>query len=328
MSIAPLAFGDHHCKHFESIDQASEEVFRLIPGLLDFQFLNRENFQFASSYCSINRLGLAAISAQSSRIHVGHRPEPAIGFALSGGAIFKADRATFSAKPARTAVFVPTGISTDVTADDRSMVIAYVDPFRLKETARTMLGVTSEGFELPTFSNPCELSLRLGDLSFDAVLRNLFSQIDLYAESPAMLGHSGIDDVFYRTVVIAMNHEPFLRQMEMRKVPSDIRRLNRVCEFIMANLHNSITLTVLERTAHMSRRTLNYAFMKAFGMSPMAWVREQRLLAVRARLQSGFVRSVAEALYSCGFTNASLFSASYMRRFGELPSATIKRVKI
>lgn len=191
-----------------------------------------------------------------------------------------------------------------------------------------MLGVPSDDLEIVALSNPRQIGLQLGNSSFDAVFRSLFAQIDLYAENPAMLNYAGIDDTFYRNLVIAFNPTPFIRQIEARKVPSDQRRLQRVCEYVMANLSNCITLTDLERVAHISRRTLHNAFIKTYKQSPMYWVREQRLLKAMKLLgdRNGFL-SVTEVLYSCGFTQPSLFSAQYARRFGELPSETLMQAQ-
>lgn len=324
--LPPLAFGNHQAKEFRSIAEAADEVRRLIPALIDYEFLDRDHFRFASSFVNVNSLALGAISAQPSRIHVGDRPNPAIGFALAGAARFKAERTHLDAQPAHTAVFVPTGLPTDVKAGARSMVIAQIDPVRLERTAKTMLGLPWDDSRPLMLSGPREISLQLGTVSLDAVFRNLFFQIDAYGANPEMLAYSGIDDNFYRTLAIAMSPDAFIRHAECRRLPAERHRLGRVCEFIAVNLGRRITLTDLERIGHMSRRNLHYSFVNAFGCSPMEWVREQRLLKARGLLLRRDHRiSITDVLYDCGFTKASQFSFQYARRFGELPSVTLKR---
>lgn len=318
-----LAFGDGHAREFQSVAQATEEAHRLIPGLIDYQFFDRDNLSFVTSSVNINGLSLAAFSAPACRMHIGNRPEPALIWSLNGNVRFRAQQRSLAMQPTASAIFVPMGWPTDVEGDERSTVVARIDPIRLERTAKTMLGLLWDDSQPKVFSDPREVPLRLGEVSFDAVFRNLFVQIDAYDGNATMLGHSGIDDIFYRTLAIAMNPQAFVRQTEARKVPTDIRRLERVCEHVMANLRNRITLTDLERVGHMSRRSLHDAFVRGFGMSPMEWVREQRLLKARAMLIAGkgYI-SVTEVLFDCGFTKPSHFSFQYVRRFGELPSVT------
>ena len=147
----------------------------------------------------------------------------------------------------------------------------------------------------------------------------------MYTDSPDMLQLSGIDEILYRHLAIALNPRAFIRESESRRIPIDRRRLARVCEYVAANLGSPISLTDLERVGHMSRKTLYNAFVKAVGMSPAAWVREQRLQKARGLLLTASALSVTEVLLACGFTHASQFAALYARRFGELPSATHQR---
>lgn len=324
--LPPLAFGDRGAKEFRSMSDATDEVYRLIPALIDCEFFYRDAFRFLSSFANLNGLLLGALSAQPNRIYVGERPEPAVGFAISGATHFKADQALLGARPAQTAVFVPAGLPTDITAGERSSVVARIDSLRLEKTARTMLGLLGDDTQVLTFSNPREIALRLGKVSLDAVFRQLFAQIDAYGEDTTMLSRSGIDEIFYRTLVVAMNPGAFVRQAEQRRMPARVRQVDRICEYIAAHLDSRITLTDLERIGHMSRRNLHYVFLEVFGMSPMGWVREQRLLKARAMLlASSRDVTVADVLYKCGFTKASQFSLHYARRFGELPSATLRK---
>jgi len=84
------------------------------------------------------------------------------------------------------------------------------------------------------------------------------------------------------------------------------------------------TLSELARIAGVSVRSLSAAFREYRHCTPMQALREVRLNGIRAELltapQGTPVRAVAEAW---GYVNLGLFAASYHRRFGELPSATL-----
>lgn len=327
MSLTSLAFGDHQPKIFRSVSAAQDEAFRLLPGLISFDFTDRDYFQFKTFPAQVSGMQLAAVSTPSNRIHFGYRKDPTFVFSYTGIGNFSVEGHSSKCQQQESAVFIPPGYRSEVAGESRSVVVVRLDASRLESTLTTMLGYESERVEIGRFKRPAEVALQPTGVSFDRVFRSLFAQIDAYLKEPSLLDASGIDDAFYRTLILATHRAAFIRQSELRAAPVHIRQLNRVCQYVASEQANRITLTDLERTAHMSRRTLHNAFLKVFGMSPMAWVREQRLLAVRARLQSGRARSVADAFYSCGFTNASLFSATYLRRFGELPSVTLKGAK-
>jgi AraC-like DNA-binding protein len=322
----PLAFGDHRAKELPAINDAQDEAARLLPGLIRWDFFNRSDFQFKTSTANVNGLPLAAISTPATRIQFGLRPEPALVFPWTGQTKFTAEKHLIAMQANTSAVFVPTGYRSESKGESRSVAVARINPQRLESTLSTMLGLREEGAATAALSKTSEVSLAYGKVSFDTVFRALFCAVDAYADNPHMLAASGIDDVFYRTLAMAMHPEAFERQARLRAASADRRKLDRVCQYIQAHFSKPITLTTLEQVGHMSRRTLHNAFMKVFGLSPMAWVREQRMLAVRAMLQKhSSVHTVSQALYSCGFTNPSLFATQYKTRFGELPSVTRER---
>lgn len=317
-ALAPLAFGDHSPSIFQSISAAQAEAFRLLPGLKSFEFRDSSAFQFKSSARQVGGIFIGAVSTPDAHLCFGDRQDPAFVLPLAGHGRFEVDGDLYAFRSQESAVLVPPGIGSQVSGSRRSVAVARLDAGRLRSTLATMLG-SADRAEMT--DHPVAVTLSAGKVNYDGIFRAIFKQIDLLSETPWLFELSGIDDVLYRTLLLAMHHEIFVRQGESRTLWADHRRLTRVCEFVMANLPNPITLTALERISHMSRRTLHNAFMKAFGMGPMAWVREQRLLKARALLLTSSM-AVTEVLYASGFTSASKFAAYYAGRFGELPSVT------
>jgi AraC-like DNA-binding protein len=324
-ALASLAFGDHSPNVFQSVSAAQAESFRLFQGLKSFEFLAPNAFQFKTAERQVGTMHIGALSTSDADSLFGDRQDPAFVLLLTGHACFEVERDQFNFRCQESAVLVPPGVASQVSGPRRSVAVARLDTGRLRSTLATMLGPADRA---EIVDRPMAVPLIAGKVSHDEMFRAIFKQIDLLSETSWLLELSGLDDVFYRTLLLATHHEIFVRQGESRKLSADRRRLSRVSDYVMANLATRITLTDLERVGHMSRRTLHNAFLRAYGLSPMFWVREQRLLRAMKLLsdRSGLL-SVTEVLYSCGFIQSSLFSAQYARRFGETPSATLARAK-
>ncbi len=325
--LANVSVSQQTHKIFRSANEALEAASRLIPNLLDLQFLEPTDVHFSTSYADANGLKLASISTSENRIKIGHRPEATLVFPLAGGAQFCVDRLSVEISVNKSAAFIPTTWPTDISGGKRCVVVARVDTSRLHETAATMLGPQNSDGIYSLIRDPLAVQLQLRDISFDSIFRAIFMQIHHLASNPKMLNLSGLDDIFYRTLSMAVNPKLFLNEAESSCFRKSKPEIDRVCQWILANLGNRITLTDLERVAHRSRRSLQNAFVGVYGISPMSWVREQRLMAARAKLQSSYTRSVSEVLYGCGFTAPSLFCTHYFQRFGELPSTTLAKAK-
>lgn len=84
------------------------------------------------------------------------------------------------------------------------------------------------------------------------------------------------------------------------------------------------TVAEVAQVAGVSVRALSGAFLRYVGMSPRAYLVEQRLQGVYRDLTNG-APTVAAAARSWGYVNMGVFAAAYRRRFGELPSATLGR---
>jgi len=106
------------------------------------------------------------------------------------------------------------------------------------------------------------------------------------------------------------------------------RQVRQAMEHIEANWDQPITIETLASLTECSVRSLFGTFRKSLGCSPMAFVRQVRLMRANEILSRGSpetsVRLVATA---CGFSNLGHFAKSYFSKFGELPSETLKGAK-
>lgn len=98
-------------------------------------------------------------------------------------------------------------------------------------------------------------------------------------------------------------------------------------DYLMTRLDQPLTLKDLCKALNISRSPLFYGFQEMFGVGPMAYLKVQRLQAVRRRLKAAdpetdSVMAIAEQF---GFWSAGHFARDYKQMFGELPSETFKR---
>ena len=102
-------------------------------------------------------------------------------------------------------------------------------------------------------------------------------------------------------------------------LPASVRR---ALDYIDAHAHKDILLADIADAACVSLSSLLRAFKSRLDESPGAVLRRVRLDKAREELRRSDFASVREVARRWQFENASKFSQAYLRRFGELPSAT------
>ena len=99
--------------------------------------------------------------------------------------------------------------------------------------------------------------------------------------------------------------------------------MRRAREYIEANLAEAITVNDIAAAAGLCVRSLQAAFHRHTGDSPMAFLRERRLEAVHRELCAALPgTTVTGVALRYGFGHLGRFAASYARKFGKTPSAT------
>jgi len=100
-----------------------------------------------------------------------------------------------------------------------------------------------------------------------------------------------------------------------------------IADFIAQNLKQDFDSETLARQARMSLRSLYGLFERHAGATPKNYIREKKLERIYACLSDPGcnVRNVTEVAMDYGFVHLGRFSECYRRRFGELPSETLRR---
>jgi len=89
-------------------------------------------------------------------------------------------------------------------------------------------------------------------------------------------------------------------------------------DYIEQNLTTLTSPEEIHEALFISRAQLYRSFRAAFGIPPMKYINEKRLLLADARIRGG--QKPAHAAAACGFTEYSTFFRLYKSRFGHAPS--------
>ncbi|MGP1716012.1 MAG: helix-turn-helix domain-containing protein [Methylophilus sp.] len=106
--------------------------------------------------------------------------------------------------------------------------------------------------------------------------------------------------------------------------------VNRVRDITLANSGFSMKIEELCEILRIRPRTLNQAFARALGVTPLTYIRNLKLQKVRLELIShpDEISSIANVASKWGFVHLSLFSRYYRELFGECPIETLHRTKV
>jgi AraC-like DNA-binding protein len=256
-------------------------------------------------------------------------PQPFGDFALvhtslSGGAEIESDGQRIPVAEGRTVVLAPTRKLRLHWLEGTRQLILRVPHALLREVAGQE---PEQALTLaPGFLLPHELGTQW-ELIAQSLL-NLVSTPQASAVRTAWLDH------FERNVALfLLSHQPMPVAPDHTRigtaaatlpdtVAAPAKALEAVHEYMLARLSAPIALEDLARVARVSPRTLNTLCHQHLGLSPMEWLRNLRLDAVRTRLLLQPDASITETALSFGFGHLGRFAGFYAERFQERPRDT------
>lgn len=325
-SLKFMPFGSNIAVVHDDINKFTDEISGSINTLLDFAPAgNPKNFYYSVAQVNINGLRIAASVSSPTKYTVKDSAGLYFFFPFHGFADAKVD-GKMGVSAAKQHVFFSPEIARTGINSEISMAQASVCPKRLQRTAQSMIG--GRGFRKiqPLLTHPNYLPMEQNNHKFDLVFRRLFEIIDSHNLDENLLRMFGIDDVFYRTLVLMLiNDLSFSNESEEERSYSKAG-VERAAEFISANYGEPITLTTLEQVSGMTAKSLARGFQKRFSCSPMRWLYQYRLETFRQMLELGARgQTITTIAYSCGFTRLGALSVHYAKVFGEKPSETLAR---
>lgn len=105
--------------------------------------------------------------------------------------------------------------------------------------------------------------------------------------------------------------------------------LTRTLDYIHDRASDLVTLTDLTRHSGVGLRTLQIQFKRHLGCTPLEYLRDVRLSAVRDELGNAQSdeTTVTDVASRWGFYNLGRFSGIYRAKYGELPSETLRKAR-
>lgn len=104
-----------------------------------------------------------------------------------------------------------------------------------------------------------------------------------------------------------------------RLKPDTITRLHHAKELLTQQLEHPPLLSDVARQVGISDRTLRRGFQELFGITPLAYLVQQRMYRARQLLQQG-QWTVAEVARTVGYGHLGHFAVAFKRQFGITPS--------
>jgi len=139
-------------------------------------------------------------------------------------------------------------------------------------------------------------------------------------------------------LLIAESFSDYLTQLILLKVPNNYslqlnlksglvlpHYIKKAKQYIAQNLNLNISLSTLSQLCGVSARTLQKGFNQYFNQTPVEFIRDQRLARIHEQLKLGATdATVTEIMLSNGIQSFGHFSKLYKKRYGCLPSQTLK----
>lgn len=138
-------------------------------------------------------------------------------------------------------------------------------------------------------------------------------------------GRRSLDRALISTLLLAQPHtySDELERASASPVPAHVRKAE---ELIAANPAAPHNLPDLAAATGVSARSLQHGFQKHRGMTVTEFIRARRLEQARAALLRATARTrITDVALDAGYGHLARFAADYRRRYGEAPSATLRR---
>jgi AraC-like DNA-binding protein len=245
-------------------------------------------------------------------------------FTLSGRAQFTQRGVSFDLVPGQMCVLGGDAPVRQVMDKDYKHFTVKIARSEIEAVLAKEMGYKPERL---TFS-PSPVPLTGAAAAFSHLIRTICDDIDNGLSAYTHPRAAGaIQDTLKRLLLAAVPHN---YSEEFNATPTGVAPyyVRRVEEFIRAHATEPISLADMIEVSSVSARSLHAGFRRFRGLTPMGYLKNHRLNLAHARLKAGAEdgSSVTEIAMASGFSHLSKFAHDYAERFGELPSATLKRL--
>jgi len=233
---------------------------------------------------------------------------------------------TIARQHQRAAVSVPDHKVDYRIENGRGLVLTF-DYWDLADQSLLLFGDTAE----PPMAGDLPATLDLRTPAAGALLRNAATSWDavrlLDASGLSSLAAHGYEEVLVNLAAKALFDRPQTAQgrPDPSCGPAVVRKAR---DYIAANCAEALEIAKIAGDLGIPLRTLQDNFRRYYAQSPREFLLECRLERARAALSSPErAARVTDIALAAGFSDISHFAAKYFERFGEHPSATLRRAK-
>lgn len=323
--LPPLAFGNASAVEFRD-ELACGEFLAQLPDAPSRFGATASPSHFHVRLRHVTLPGVSLVTGANSGVAIERNsPRPALVIPLAGCQTVSRDgRREIRWAAPHDALFIPAG--SKVVAESATGSFLRLDLVEA-ELLRTAAGITDREEGKPAsldVSTTRPVPLKTKKVNWLRVVRSLAGMIDAFNCDDAELALAGLDDMILRTTVMMLGPELMAEHSQVAP-PSRTFDLDPLLEQIVANLSGRVTLGDMEKWSGLTARTIQLAFHRRFGVRPMQWVRERRLESIYAALKAASPdATVADVAAAYGLPRMATLIPHYVRRFGELPSETLR----
>jgi len=271
------------------------------------------------------QIGVTFLSYRRQVLVQAHEPTALnIVWTTTGKGLLKSGSHSFPVSTSHAAVAAPHQQYAFNYAEDTGRIAFVIGAGVLENYVTAALGLLPRG-RLTLYP---ALDLSSGPGAVLACLMNfILSGLD---RSDAILSNpgaaAGLQDAIAALLLKGHPHSQslYFQSTARTAVPAVVRRVE---EYLEAQATEAVSMADVAVIAGVGARALQATFRKHRGYSPQEFLKSVRLKEANERLRSGKSVRVIDVAYDCGFAKLSSFSADYARRFGELPSATLRRAR-
>jgi AraC-like DNA-binding protein len=244
---------------------------------------------------------------------------------LTGAARIRAGAGEFDAVPDRTASLLSPTIPTRMMWSDCAQVILLVDRRMVEQRAAALSGRVAGTVE---FDPVIDLDAPSGQ-----ALRTSLAGLMTLAERLGPAGRlSPVATADWREALLdhLLNGQHHGLSDAIRTFSGQAERLPRALRVardrLADNAGEPLDLAQLACAAGIGIRALQLGFRRHFGVSISEMLLDMRLAGLHARLaQAPPDASITEIAFDLGFTHLGRMAGAYREKFGETPSATLRR---
>lgn len=282
-------------------------------------------FALALSEVRLGRLALRVERGTACRLAVRAAEQHQLLLHLDGAAPSTATLAgTPHAVDTANAVLLPDQPATLELAAGATRLSLLVPPSALRRRLEAVLGRSVH--DAPAFAPALDLTRGPG-ASLLGSLRWLLAELEREpAQAASPLLAATWEELLLGLLVARLPHSASARLAEAPARDAASWLVRRAEAWLEARAAEPVGMDRLAEAMGVSLRLIQLAFRKERDCTPLEFLRDCRLDLARKRLlRAGEGDTVAQIALDCGFAHLSRFSGAYRRRFGEHPSATLRR---